>query len=97
MNYKSVLNNVVYLDIETTGLDPLSSEIIEIGAIKIKDFIQSEISILIKPLKDVPKGIYHLCEGLRKEDLDNGYELQEAKIILKQIHYKIESKNLHYF
>lgn len=84
MNYKSVLNNVVYLDIETTGLDPLSSEIIEIGAIKIKDFIQSEISILIKPLKDVPKGIYHLCEGLRKEELDNGYELQEAKSILKE-------------
>ena len=34
---KSILNNVVYIDIETTGLHEEKSEIIEISAIKIKD------------------------------------------------------------
>ena len=32
----SVLDNVVFLDIETSGLNPNKSEIIEIGAVKIK-------------------------------------------------------------
>lgn len=82
MKYKSVLDNVVYLDIETTGLNPLNSEIIEIGALKIKDSVQSKLSILIKPIKEVSVGIYHLCEGLKKDDLDNGYTLNEAKRLL---------------
>lgn len=82
--YKSVLDNVVYLDIETTGLDSISSEIIEIGALKIKNNIQSKLSILIKPKKEVPIGIYHLCEGLKKEELDKGYEINEAKEVLFQ-------------
>ena len=82
MKYKSVLDNVVYLDIETTGLNPLNSEIIEIGALKIKDSVQSELSILIKPREEVPKGIYNLCEGLNKDELNNGYTLKDAEKLL---------------
>ena len=82
MKYKSVLDNVVYLDIETTGLNPINSEIIEIGALKITNSVQSKLSILIKPTKEVPIGIYHLCEGLKEDDLNNGYTLNEARDIL---------------
>lgn len=82
MKFKSVLDNVVYLDIETTGLNPANAEIIEIGALKIKDSIQSELSILLKPRKQVPISIYHLCSGLKEEDLENGHTLEEAKKML---------------
>ncbi|SCK03054.1 Probable ATP-dependent helicase dinG homolog [uncultured Clostridium sp.] len=82
MKYKSVLDNIVYIDIETTGLNPINSEIIEIGALRIKNSVQSKLSILIKPTKEVPKGIYHLCDGLKDVDLNNGYTLNEAKRIL---------------
>lgn len=53
MKYKSVLDNVVYLDIETTGLNPINSEIIEIGALKITNSVQSKLNILIKDRKSV--------------------------------------------
>ena len=46
---ESILNNVIYLDIETTGLDELSSEIIEIGAVKVKDSVITTYKTLIKP------------------------------------------------
>ena len=40
----------IVFDIETTGLDPIVSEIIQIGGIKVKDgIIVSEFSELIKP------------------------------------------------
>lgn len=82
MKYKSVLDNVVYLDIETTGLNPINSEIIEIGALKISNSVQSKLNILIKPIKEVPIGIYHLCDGLKADDLYKGYTLIEAKRML---------------
>ncbi|MBC5630005.1 DEAD/DEAH box helicase [Clostridium sp. NSJ-6] len=82
MKYKSVLDNVVYLDIETTGLNPINSEIIEIGALKITNSVQSKLNILIKPIKEVPIGIYHLCDGLKADDLYKGYTLIEAKRML---------------
>lgn len=84
MKYKSVLDNIVYLDIETTGLNPINSEIIEIGALKVTNSIQSKLSILIKPKKEVPKGIYHLCDGLKESDLDKGYTLNQAKVMLME-------------
>ena len=66
------------------GLDlsEIKAEIIEIGALKIKDSIQSELSILLKPRKQVPISIYHLCSGLKEEDLENGHTLEEAKKML---------------
>jgi len=76
---KSILNNVIYLDIETTGLDELSSEIIEIGAIKVKDSIITIYRTLIKPVGKVPSSIYELCSGLLEADLENAPSLQDIK------------------
>ena len=45
----------ISVDIETTGLDPKTHEIIEIGAVKIEEGrITGEFSQLIKPLHTIP-------------------------------------------
>jgi len=76
---ESILNNVIYLDIETTGLDALSSEIIEIGAVKVKDSIITTYKTLIKPVGRLPASIYEFCSGLVDTDLDNAPRLQDIK------------------
>lgn len=67
----SILDNVIYLDIETTGLDPLNSEIIEIGAVKIKNGSIETFSTLVKNKKEIPIEIYSLCSGLSDGDFKN--------------------------
>lgn len=74
----SVLDNVIYLDIETTGLDPFNSEIIEIGAIKIKNREIQTFTTLIKNNKEIPIEIYSLCSGLEQQDLRNAPTLKQA-------------------
>ncbi|MFH1783754.1 MAG: DHH family phosphoesterase, partial [bacterium] len=47
--------DIVVLDIETTGLNPTSDEIIEIGAVKIRnDIVVDEFRSLIKPKNQIP-------------------------------------------
>jgi len=54
-------NDVVVFDIETTGLDPLNCEIIEIGAVKIKGGrIAETFETLIKPKVSIPDEIVEL-------------------------------------
>lgn len=79
---KSILDNVVFLDIVTTGLDPNHSEIIEIAAVKVKDSNILTYSTLIKPKGNIPKNIFELCDGLREDELKSSREL---KYILKEI------------
>ncbi|AOR23528.1 helicase C-terminal domain-containing protein [Clostridium taeniosporum] len=78
-NLKSILDNVIYLDIETTGLDEKTCEIIEIGAVKVKDSNISTYRTLIKPNGKVPTSIYKLCQGLTEEELMNSRKLQDVK------------------
>ena len=59
----------VSVDIETTGLDPNLHEIIEIGAVKVKDGkIIAEYSELVKPEKSIPDFITHLT-GISDKDV----------------------------
>ena len=49
--------NIVVLDLETTGLDSQEDEIIEIGAVKIRnDIVLEEFEMLIKPKNKIPLG-----------------------------------------
>lgn len=80
---KSYFDNVVYLDIETSGISNKSSEILEIGAIKFECSKVSEFEILIKPQKEIPEIIFTLCKNLTLEKLNMGSDLKTALIALK--------------
>lgn len=70
----------VVFDLETTGLDPLKHEIIEIGAIRVnRDSIHHEsFQVLVKPSKKIPKKITDLT-GITQEMVDeDGVPLTQA-------------------
>jgi ATP-dependent DNA helicase DinG len=75
----SILDNVIYLDIETTGLEESCSEIIEIGAVKVKDGVITTYETLIRPRGRVPVSTYSLCKGLEEKDLLNARSLNSVK------------------
>ena len=53
--------NFVVIDLETTGLDHNTCEIIEIGAVKIKNnVVIDELSMLIKPKGAIPTEVTEL-------------------------------------
>ena len=72
-------NEIVVFDIETTGLNFTESEIIEIGAIKIKKggIISEKFSTFVKPKKKVPSEITALT-GITNEDVATGVDLETA-------------------
>lgn len=75
----SILDNIIFLDIETTGLDENSSEIIEIGAVKVKNGIVTTYETLIRPRGRVPISIYNLCTNLNEKDLLSARSLNSIK------------------
>lgn len=81
---KSIVQNVVFLDLETSGLNPFTAEIIEIGAIKVENNNITSFHSLVKNKKDVPIEIFSLCTGLKKEDLYNAPNLIDIKKSLKE-------------
>ena len=72
-------NEVVVFDLETTGLNFTDSEIIEIGAIKIKKggVISEKFTTFVKPSKPIPKEITNLT-GITNDDVKDGNELETA-------------------
>lgn len=75
----SVINNVIFLDIETSGLNPSKSEILEIGAVKINNKEITTFRSLIKNKKEIPLEIFSLCSELKREDFNNAMDLNTVK------------------
>jgi len=65
----------VVLDLETTGLDPIKHEIIEIGAVKVNRDSDNHTTFqaLIRPSKTIPKKITQLT-GITQEMIDKDGE-----------------------
>ncbi|WP_235699373.1 PolC-type DNA polymerase III [Clostridioides difficile] len=82
-NIISVLNDVVFLDIEVSGLDCLNSEILEVGAVKVKDWKIYTYESLIKNKFEVPIEVFSVCKNLDKNDLEiaNEIELVEDRLV----------------
>lgn len=71
-------NDCVVFDVETTGLDANSCEIIEIGAVKVKDGKLSEtFSCLIKPEKEIPDEITNLT-GITNDMVSGCYTIKDV-------------------
>ena len=63
------LSNFVALDLETTGLDPLTDAIIEVGAVRVRDDAVSEVfSRLVDPGRAIPRFITRLT-GITDADV----------------------------
>lgn len=66
------------IDLETTGGNPLSEKIIEIGMVKIEERrISEERSFLINPEKDIPDFVQKLT-GIRKADVEHSPRIEEV-------------------
>ena len=71
-------NDCVVFDVETTGLDATTCEIIEIGAVKVKDGKLAEtFSCLIKPTQEIPDEITNLT-GITNEMVANCYTMKDV-------------------
>jgi len=67
----------VSVDVETTGLNPAFSEIIEIGAVKVeRGKITAEYSQLVKPQRSIPGHITHLT-GISDNDVTSKPPIDE--------------------
>ena len=77
-------NKIVVLDVESTGLDTTSDDIIQIAAICYgKDGIKNQLDILVKPTKSVGDSYY--VHGFTDEQLEkDGLEVSVALDLLEQ-------------
>lgn len=66
------------IDLETTGGNPESEKIIEIGMVKIENRkITEERSFLVNPEKDIPEFVQKLT-GIRKADVEHSPKIEEV-------------------
>jgi ATP-dependent DNA helicase DinG len=70
--------SIVALDLETTGLDPRSDAIIEIGAIRFNDRrIEEEFSTLVNPQRPIPTFITDLT-GINNQMVQNAPTIEDV-------------------
>lgn len=75
-----LLNSLKFcvIDLETTGGNPDTEKIIEIGMVKIENRrISEERSFLINPQKDIPDFVQKLT-GIRKADVEHSPKIEEV-------------------
>ena len=75
-----LLNSLQFcvIDLETTGGNPETEKIIEIGMVKIENRkISEERSFLINPQKDIPDFVQKLT-GIRKADVEHSPKIEEV-------------------
>ncbi len=71
--------DLVFLDIETTGLNPDSDEVIEVALIRTKDLeIVDTYHSLVKPYRQIPKFITNLT-GISKNEVDKSPRIDEIR------------------
>ena len=74
------MNEIVLIDIETTGLSPKTEQIIEIGAIIVNLDTYEEVALyetLVKPTKRISPFITRLT-GITNKDVENGISIERA-------------------
>lgn len=71
----SILNNVIFLDIETNGID---NKIIKICAVKIKNNAVTNFSTLVNPSRLVELSISDLLRGITQKELDSAPQLKDV-------------------
>ena len=75
---KDLVKDYVVFDLETTGFDAKTCEIIEIGALKYKDDkLVDEFNILINPGKDIPSSITNIT-GINNEMVKDAPNIKEV-------------------
>jgi DNA polymerase III subunit epsilon len=80
VNLAALPQRFVVLDLETTGLDPLRNEIIEIGAIRVNrdSDIHGTFRTLVKPVRHILKNITQI-NGISQDMVDReGIPLEQA-------------------
>jgi predicted DnaQ family exonuclease/DinG family helicase len=81
----SILDTFVTIDIETTGLNPRSSEIIEIGAVRVVDGeIEERLHTYVRPVGEVPEEISRLI-GVTPAELSEAPPWGKASGLLRSI------------
>ena len=82
---EKLVDDYVVFDLETTGLNPLESKIIEIGALKYKDNqLINNFSVLINPECDIPEIITNIT-GIDNETIK--YEKTIKEVMPKFIEF----------
>ena len=75
---KKLVDDYVVFDLETTGFDPKSSRIIEIGALKYRNNeLVEELSLLVNPGCPIPD-VITMITGIDDELVKNAISIEEA-------------------
>lgn len=74
----SILDNIVFLYIETNSSNDESNKIIKICAVKIKDNVVTKFNTLINPNRLAALRVSDLLRGITQKELDSAPQLKDA-------------------